>query len=110
MRVRVPRDVRPGQRTLVLSGNGFGSGFDFVIELIAGELGGKFPAARTEARAAQTGPRTVARLARRLKAIRRPLGITARFKKREPRMVLRSDEIRFDGRVELSLRVLRARR
>ena len=41
----------------------------------------------------------------------RPLGITARFRRRqEPRVVLRSDDVRFDGRVKLRLRVLRARR
>ena len=111
VRVRVPRNLRPGERTLVLEGNGFGNEFDFLIELIAGELNGPVTAKGAQARSAQTGPRTVSRLARRLKRMRRPLGITARFRKRdEPKVVLRSNDVRFDGRVKVSLRVRRARR
>jgi hypothetical protein len=102
-------------RTLVLTGNGFASEEAFFIELIAGELAAAGArAARTgparEAAAAQTGPRTVRRLARRVRAIRRPLGIAARFGRRDRRVVLRSREVRFDGRVELRLRVSAARR
>ncbi|MGH2845166.1 MAG: hypothetical protein ACRDL0_03945, partial [Thermoleophilaceae bacterium] len=60
---------------------------------------------------AQTGPRTVRQLARRVAAIERPLGITARFRRRaRPRVVLRSDDVRFAGRAKVRLRVLRARR
>jgi hypothetical protein len=101
--VRVPRGLRPGARTLVLAGNGFELDEAFFIELIAGELA-------NEASSAQSGARTVRRLARRVAALRRPLGITARFRRREePRVVLRSDDVRFDGRVKLRLRVVRAR-
>ena len=104
VRVRVPRDLRPGTRTLVLAGNGFELDEEFFIELIVGELA-------NEASSAQSGPRTVRRLARRVAALRRPLGITARFRRREePRVVLRSDDVRFDGRVKLRLRVVRAGR
>lgn len=113
--VPVPRHLPPGRRTLVLSGNGFAVEPEFVIELIEGELAeGGGPAAgrgsRTRGAAAQAQPRTVRRLARRIAAIRRPLGIVARFGRGERRVVLRSDEVRFDGRVELRLRVSRARR
>jgi hypothetical protein len=110
VRVKVPRDVRPGQRTLVLSGNGFRPSFDLIIELIESELAGARRRAGPQARSAQSGPRTVRRLARRVAALRRPLGIVARFRRREPQVVLRSNEIRFDGRVRLRLRVSGARR
>jgi hypothetical protein len=120
VRVPVPGDLRPGRQTLVLSGNGFPEESGFIIELIEGELGGgsglgraRTRAARagpTPARSAQSGPRTVRRLARRIAALRRPLGIEARFRREDGKVVLRSDDVRFDGRLKLRLRVLRARR
>jgi hypothetical protein len=113
VRVPVPRDLRPGPRTLVLSGNGFAAEEGFFIEVVEGQLaralGGRRPS-RPAARAAQSGSRTVRGLARRVAALRRPLGIVARFKGHEERVVLRSDDVRFDGRVKLRLRVLRGRR
>jgi hypothetical protein len=104
VRVPVPRDLPPGRRTVVLSGNGFAAEPEFVIELIEGEL------ARGGASATRQEPRTVRRLARRIAAMRRPLGVVARFGRGEGRVVLRSDDVRFDGRVKLRLRVSRARR
>jgi hypothetical protein len=108
VRVPVPRDLRPGRRTLVLAGNGFAAEPALVIELIEGELAAGGSGAR--AAAAQRQPNTVRRLARRIAGLRRPLGIVARFGRRERRVVLRSDDVRFDGRVKLRLRVARARR
>jgi hypothetical protein len=120
VRVRVPRGLGPGPRTLVLAGNGIPPDAAFVIELIEGELAGGLPgrprgaagraAHAPPARAAQSGPRTVRELARRIAAMRRPLGIVARFGRRQRKVVLRSDDVRFDGRVKLRLRVSRARR
>ena len=124
VRVRVPRRLGPGRRTLVLSGNGFAEEPGLVIELIEEELavggspgralgaavGGTRPRGASRARSARAAPRTVRRLARRLARMRRPLGIVAGFARRERRVVLRSDEVRFDGRVKLRLRVSRARR
>ena len=113
VRVRVPRDMRPGRRTLVLSGNGFAAEGGLFIELIEAELAGRRARARgpgpPPARSAQSRRRTVRRLARRVAGLRRPLGIVARFRSRERRVVLRSDDVRFDGRVELRLRVSPAR-
>jgi hypothetical protein len=123
--VRVPRDLPPGGRTFSLSGNGFSSNLDLLIELI--EIGLAGPSAtshQTAARSSQAhrraagqpaawrtaGPRTVRRLARRVAALRRPLGIVARFGRRDPEVVLRSRDVRFDGRVKLRLQVPRARR
>ena len=120
VRVRVPRDMPPGRATLALSGNGFAGEPGLVIELIEGELAGGRGSIRargaaagvSSARGAAAGavPRTVRRLARRIARVRRPLGIVARFGRRERRVVLRSDDVRFDGRVKLRLRVSRARR
>jgi hypothetical protein len=111
VRVRVPRDLAPGRRTLALSGNGFRSEVDLLIELIeVGLAGASVESRRDAARSAQSGPRTVRRLARRVAGLRRPLGIVARFGRRDPQVVLRSREVRFDGRVKLRLRVTRARR
>jgi hypothetical protein len=120
VRVRVPRGLPPGPATLVLSGNGFAAEPGLVIEIIEEELaGGRAPgraraaaggATRPHARAARSAPRAVRRLARRVARMRRPLGIVARFGRGERRVVLRSDDVRFDGRVRLRLRVSRARR
>jgi hypothetical protein len=119
VRVPVPGDLRPGRRTLALSGNGFAEEPGFIVDLIEGELGGSSglrrrssPPARAghkPARSAQSAPRAVRRLARRIAALRRPLGIEARFGRGERRVVLRSDDVRFGGRVKLRLRVSRAR-
>jgi hypothetical protein len=102
VRVPVPDDLRPGRHTLVLSGNSFPDESGFIIELIEGELvGGGGPD--------QSEPRTVRQLARRIAALRRPLGIEARFGREDRKVVLRSDDVRFDGRLKVRLRVLRAR-
>lgn len=120
VRVPVPRDLEPGRQTLVLSGNGFAEESGLLIEVIeqslagTGGLGGSPSAVgRTpgaEGRSAQSAPQSVRRLARRIASLRRPLGIEARFGRRDPRVVLSSDDIRFDGRVKVRLRVSRARR
>jgi hypothetical protein len=103
-RVPVPRHMRPGRRTVVLAGNGFSGDPGFIIELLAAELGGA-----GRATAAQSEPPTVRRLARRVRAIERPLGIEARFGRRNRRVVYRSNDVRFDGRVKVRLRVSPAR-
>jgi hypothetical protein len=108
VRVRVPRHLGPGRHSLVLSGNGFAEEPGIVIELIEEELAGG--GSRTRSAAARGQRRTVRRLARRLARMRRPLGIVAGFGRRERKVVLRSDDVRFDGRVKLRLRVSRARR
>jgi hypothetical protein len=113
VRVPVPRGLRPGPHTLVLSGNGFPSEEGFFIEVVEGQLARAMSArrpSRPAARAAQSGPRTVRRLARRIASMKRPLGIVARFKGGEKRVVLRSSDVRYDGRVKIRLRVRRARR
>jgi hypothetical protein len=120
VRVRVPRGLPSGRATLVLSGNGFAAEPGLVIEIIEEELavgatpgrarGAAAGGTRRRAHSARSAPRTVRRLARRIARMRRPLGIVARFGRAERRVVLRSDDVRFDGRVKLRLRVSRARR
>jgi hypothetical protein len=117
VRVPLPRDLRPGRRTMVLAGTGFADVEGLIIELIEGELAGAGAPSGTlsraagpaPARSAQSPPRSVRRLARRIASLRRPLGIEARFGREEREVVLRSDDVRFDGRVKVRLRVRRAR-
>ena len=103
--VKVPRDLRPGLRTLILTGNGgvpsledelVSALFDvFVIEF--GETGGGGE------------PHSLRELAGAVRELRNPLGIKARFKKRQPQLVHRSDEVSFEGRELIRLRVTPAR-
>jgi hypothetical protein len=102
-RVPVPRHLRPGRHSIVLAGNGFAGDPGFLIELLAGQLGAP------RATAAQSEPSSVRRLARRVRGLKRPLGIVARYGRRDRRVAFRSDEVRFDGRVRVRLRVSRAR-
>jgi hypothetical protein len=109
VRVPVPRDLRPGRRTLVIEGNGFSLGEEeILIEIVDGlSRGGPTASAAPVARVAQSEPRSVRDLARQVAALATPQGITARFREREPRLVLRSGDVRFDGRAKLEVKVLR---
>lgn len=105
----VPGDLRPGRHTLVIEGNGFPFGEEETfIEIVEG-LSRGLSNGRTApvARVARSEPRSVRGLARQVAALASPQGITAHFRGREPSLVLRSDEVRFDGRAKLSVRVLR---
>jgi hypothetical protein len=114
VRVPVPADVRPGERTLVIEGNGFpDESDDLLLQLGSGLTGGRAagPAAHASGvRTAAAEPRTPKSLARALAAYHRPLGIVAHFRHRHARVVLRSSDVRFDGQARVSLRVVRARR
>ena len=104
--VKLPRDLRPGARTLILAGNGgvpsledelISALFDvLVIEFGEGGGGGE--------------PHSLAELADAVRELRNPLGINARFKGRPPQLVHRSDEISFEGRELIRLRVTRPAR
>jgi len=73
-----------------------------LITLLEGEfIGGAGP----------SEPKTVRELAARIRALHRVPGIYAHFDRREPRLAIESDEVSFDGRARLRLRVMpRARR
>jgi hypothetical protein len=110
VRVPVPRDLRPGRRSLVIAGNGFSVDeqeiiFEIIEGLSRGARGGR---SAPPARSAQREPGNVRELARQVAALASAQGITARFRGREPRLVLRSDQVRFDGRAKLSVRILRS--
>ena len=57
-----------------------------------------------------TEPRTLRELSRRVAGLHRDMGITARIRRGRQRLVHRSDDVSFEGRVRLTLRVGRARR
>jgi hypothetical protein len=104
VKVPIPAGVRPGARALVIEGNGFADeNDDILLELGAGLTGGGAHSAAAE-------PSTPKQLAHAVAALHRPLGIAAHFRHREPRVVLRSSQVRFDGRAKVRLQVGRARR
>jgi hypothetical protein len=106
VRVRVPRDLRPGPRRLLIAGNGNSAADEgFFIEIV-GELLGfdeEFLGGPRE-------PRTVAQLAEAVADVHRPLGIEARWRRRDRTVVFESDEVLYEGRTRLTILVTRARR
>ena len=101
VRVRVPRSLKPGKvHRLTIRGGGGGFSEEALIEeLIAtldAELGGG---------GASSEPTTVRQLAQRIHALRRVPGIYARFDRRPPRLVRRSHDASYEGRVRLRVRV-----
>jgi hypothetical protein len=106
VKVRVPRDLRPGQRRLTIAGNGNSAADEgFFIEFVGELLGFE-----EEFGGEPQEPRTVAQLAEAVADLKRPLGIEARWRRREPSLVLESDEVLYEGRARLTLQVSRARR
>jgi hypothetical protein len=100
--LRVPASLGPGVRTLVLAGSGDSSSeAEIVVELvgalfaISGEAG-----ARREAS-------SVRELAQNIRGLHRQLGIEARFRRLASRLVVRSDQVSYGGKVRLRLRVVR---
>jgi hypothetical protein len=99
--VKVPASIRPGDRTLTLSGNGFAdSEEEELIELFGDLLIAGEPDQGRE-------PRTVKDLASSVAALHRRLGIEARWRNRAPKVVFASDSVRYDGRARIRLRVVR---
>ena len=107
-RVRVPRSVRPGRRTLTLRGTGADPGNESLDALFSVGLSpddavfffGNPPPA----------PSTVEGLARAISGIHRFDGISAQFgrpRQRAARRVFRHDELRIGGSKRIELRVLR---
>jgi hypothetical protein len=103
---KVPRDLRPGVRTLVVSGNGGVPSLEDelvseLFDVLVIEFGGEGGAGE---------PHSLRQLAAAVANLRNPLGINARLKGRRRQLVHRSDELSFEGRVRLRLRVAEARR
>jgi hypothetical protein len=99
--VRVPRSMRPGVHRLTLRGSGNGFSDEALIDELIAMLEGDFSGGGSGE------PRTVRQLARRIKALRRTIGIQARFGHRRPRLVHRSRSVSYEGRVRLRIRVTR---
>jgi hypothetical protein len=105
LRVPIPSGLKPGGHTLVLKGNGFDLDEDDLIFALFDALTGGDGSGNDTPE-----PRTVRQLAKAVAAVHRPIGIAARFRHREERVVLQSDDVRYDGQVRLRLRVVRAHR
>jgi hypothetical protein len=103
--VRVPRSLRPGRHRITFTGSGGAfSGDALVEELIAlfeGEVSGG---------GGSSEPRSAPQLARRIKLLRRAVGIQARFRHHSRQLVRRSSDVSYEGRVRLTLRVTRRAR
>jgi hypothetical protein len=104
--VRVPRSLGARRvHRLTLRGQGGGGFFadelldDFVV-LFEDVLGGGTP----------VEPKTVRELAAQVRALHSVPGIYARFDRRDPQLALASDDVGFEGRVRLRLRVTRRAR
>jgi hypothetical protein len=106
LRVPIPSGLRPGPRTLVLEGNGFQSDDEDLIFALFDALAGEGGGGGNDA----PEPRTVRQLAKAVAKVHREVGIAAQFKHRDPRVVLQSGDVRYDGRVKVRLRVARAHR
>jgi hypothetical protein len=101
-KVRIPRDLRPGERTLVLRGGEPRDADQDLVDILALGL---------EEGGGDTGPRTPEELAAAIASIRRYDGLIARFGRGvDPRPVYRHPVLRLSGRVEIPLRVVRRRR
>jgi hypothetical protein len=99
--VRVPLSLRPGRRhTLTLRGTRDAFRGDALVEEIIAMLEGTVGPG-----GAPREPRTVRQLGRRLRSFRKMPGIQARWDRRRPRLVRRSTEVSFQGRVRLRVRV-----
>jgi hypothetical protein len=104
--VRVPFGIRRGPHRLTLRGTSGGFSGQGLIDELIGILEGVFGPGGVPSE-----PRTVRQLARQLRSLRRTAGIQARFDRRPPRFVLRSNRVAYEGRVRVRVRVMpRARR
>jgi hypothetical protein len=106
--VRVPRSLAAGRthRLTIRGGGGFSEEalIEQLIAMIDEAFGGGGGGGSSE-------PKTVRQLADKIHALRRVPGLYARFDRRPPRLVRRSSDVSYEGRVRLRIRVTpRARR
>ncbi len=101
--MRIPRDMPLGHQTITLHGAGGGGSEEALIEAFVEALTGDGGGSGKE-------PHSIRDLAARVAAIHRDLGIEARFRRGSRKLVYRSSDVSFEGRVKVSLRVLRRHR
>ena len=89
-----------GHQTITLRGAGGGGSEEALIEAFVRG------AHRRRGRRSKE-PHSIRDLAARVGAIHRDLGIEARFRRGSRKLVYRSSDVSFEGRVKVSLRVLR---
>jgi hypothetical protein len=102
--VRVPRSLRPGPHRLTLRGTAGGFSDEGLIEELIFILEGVFGPGGVPSE-----PQNLRQLARQFRRLRRDPGIEARFDRRPPRLVRRSSEVSFEGRVRVRVRVVKRR-
>jgi hypothetical protein len=105
LRVPIPSGLKPGSRTLVLKGNAFDINEEDLLFALFEELTGELGGGRN-----RPEPRSVRQLAKAVADVHRKVGIAARFKRREERVVLESDDVAYEGQAKVRLRVVRAHR
>jgi hypothetical protein len=105
-RLPVPRDLRPGRRTLRIVGRDPRQ----IDEALEGELV-FFLLGEEEDSGGRQGPRSIRQLAARIAALRKPSGLRASFRRGEQaRLFYRNAETLIRGRISIPLRVVRRKR
>jgi hypothetical protein len=98
--MRIPRDMPLGHQTIALHGVGGGGSEEALVQAfvdaLTGDGGGRGPE-----------PHSIRDLATRVAALHRDLGIEARFHRGSRKLVYKSGDVSFEGRVKVSLRILR---
>jgi hypothetical protein len=98
-RVRIPRGIKPGRRTLKLAGFEQSAPDDALLELLLGDDTGEEP---------ESGPSTLSDLISEIRAMGRWDGVTLRMRGREKR-AFRDHDLVITGRASTTVRVARRR-
>ena len=105
-KLRLPHSLRPGARTLVLSGGEAEPGTTDLTDVLTISLDSS-----SSDSGGETGPSTPEELAAAIAGIHRYDGIRARFSRRgSARRVYRDPRLRISGRLEIPLRVVKSRK
>lgn len=105
LRLAVPRSVSPGTQPLVVRGTGEAPSTALDDQLLDG-----FELILGEGEGPPAAPRSYAALATQIDALKRTLGIEARFRGEAAKIVEPSDSVLFEGRLRTAVRVLKPRR
>jgi hypothetical protein len=103
--VRVPRTLRPGTRLLVVEGSNESSLSDLGDELLQG-----FEVLLDIGDEELQLPRSLEALEDQLRSLHHPEGIVARFRGRGDQLVVAAEDVAYEGRVRVPVRVLQRSR